>query len=122
MRSSFLWPVYAAVFGTSQVLADGVVWREAFEDPAAWKIVTADGVELHASAAEGVTGKCVRLDYDFARGSGYGILRLDQATPLNVPENYRFRFKIRGEGPRNTLEFKLVEKEPAPGTGESVWW
>lgn len=90
---------------------------DGFEQPETWKVVTADGVSLKMSADAGRdgTGKSARLDYDFSRGSGYAIIRKRFDLPLT--ENYRFSYFVRGEGPRNTMEFKLVDP-----SGDNVWW
>ncbi len=96
-------------------------WSDPFEDLAAWRVITADGVRLSIAGDDGTAGRGARLDYDFSRGSGYGIIRREFSPPLEVPANYRWSFDHRGSGPRNTLEFKLVEKETG-GSGESVWW
>ena len=37
--------------------------------------------------------------------------------PLEYPENYRFDFQLRGDRPRNDLQFKLVD-----ASGDNVWW
>ena len=60
-------------------------------------------------------GKATRLDYDFGGGGGYAIARLP--LKLDLPSNYEFTFRIRGEGPPQTLEFKLLDP-----TAENVWW
>ena len=88
---------------------------DTFDDPASWQIITADGVTLTVAAEPGRTGSCARLDYDFTRGSGYAIIRKRFDLPL--PANYAFSFFVRGSGPRNTLEFKLVDP-----SGDNVWW
>ncbi len=88
---------------------------DGFEDPASWKVVTADGVTLKVSAEPGRTGTCARLDYDFTRGSGYAIIRKKFDLPLSA--NYAFSYFVRGSGPRNTMEFKLVDP-----SGDNVWW
>jgi hypothetical protein len=86
-----------------------------FDDIAPWSVIASDGVTATSAAADGVAGKALRLDFDFQRGAGFCVLRRPLALPL--PANYRFTFAIRGEGPDNNLEFKLVD--PA---GENVWW
>lgn len=104
--------------------ADGPRWSEPFDSVTGWKALPSDGVGLKIAPEPGPRGGALRIDYDFARGSGYGIVRHEFASALQVPENYRFRFRIRGRGPSNTLEFKLVEKTTgADGQpGENVWW
>ena len=36
---------------------------------------------------------------------------------LDYPGNYAFAFKLRGEGPKNDFQFKLVD-----ASGDNVWW
>ncbi len=36
---------------------------------------------------------------------------------IDLPANYRFTYRIRGQGPRNTVEFKLLDP-----SGDNVWW
>lgn len=88
---------------------------DGFESTSPWSVIASDGVTLDLSIEPGRTGQCARLDYDFTRGSGYSIIRRQIAIPL--PPNYRFSYAIRGEGPSNTFEFKLVDS-----TGDNVWW
>ncbi len=94
--------------------AAGAVVVDDFDDPAPWRPFPADGVELRLSADDGWRGGSLRLDYRFT-GGGYAIARRDLA--LQLPENYAFTFRLRGEGPPQHLEFKLVDQ-----TGENVWW
>jgi hypothetical protein len=37
--------------------------------------------------------------------------------PLELPPNFEISFSMRGELPRNHIEFKLVDE-----SGENVWW
>ncbi len=87
-----------------------------FEGDLIWSAHPADGVVLDISQerrADG-QGQAMRLDFQFT-GGGYAIARLD--TDLELPGNYAFRFRIRGEAPANHLEFKLVDN-----SGDNVWW
>jgi hypothetical protein len=85
-----------------------------FEDVTRWTAHPADGVEMRLSSAPGEHGQALRIDFRF-RGGGYAVARRELDLPL--PENYAFQFRIRGQGPANHLEFKLVD-----GSGENVWW
>lgn len=114
--------VYQAVGGLGLWLICGATAAQgaprvidAMEDPKAWEIRAADGVQITTNSEPGVKGQAMRVDYDFSRGSGYGILRRELNVPL--PENHRFVWHMRGQGPSNTLEFKLVDK-----ADENVWW
>jgi hypothetical protein len=82
-----------------------------FADVRAWTAQPASGVRLDIRAEDGA----MRLDFDFHKGGGYAVAR--RPVALGIGGHYRFRFRIRGDAPVNTLEFKLV----APGM-ENVWW
>ena len=78
-----------------------------------WKPMPADGVEMQLSQDAGRTGSAMRIDFDFHGHGGYAIAR--RQAPVDLPENFEFTFWMKGEAPRNTLEFKLI-------SGENVWW
>lgn len=86
-----------------------------FDRPTAWSASSSDGVEGKAITIEGSSGRALRLDYDFTRSSGYAFVRRD--LPLELAENFELRFKLKGAGPANTLEIKLVDQ-----SGDNVWW
>ena len=88
---------------------------DSFEEISGWKSVPSDGVSLDLSQAEGVSGKALRLDFDFHGGAGYAVARKE--LPFSLPENYEISFRLRAEAPVNNLEFKLVDP-----TGDNVWW
>jgi hypothetical protein len=94
---------------TPTVLVDG------FETVDAWSAHPADGVELKIGSDTGEDGKGMRLDFEFTRGGGYAVAR--RAVDLELPENYRFRFRMKAKAPVNNLEFKLVDP-----SGDNVWW
>jgi len=93
----------------SPILVDG------FESSAPWSANPADGVSLVIGTDEGVHGRALRLDFDFHGGGGYAVAH--RAVSLDLPANYRFTFRVRGDGPPNNLEFKLIDS-----TGDNVWW
>ncbi len=101
-----------------------------FESAAAWKAVPADGVEMKLSSepgspgspgsagspgSPGAHGRALRVDFRFVKGGGYAVLHRD--VVLDLPENYRFTYRLRGECRPNNLEFKLIDS-----TGANVWW
>src|SRR5262249_43287864 len=76
----------------------------------------------HASASDDVTAHMRRdpdgslcMDYDFGAVSGYAVLRRN--LPLDLAANYSFRLRVKGAGPANDLQFKLLD-----ASGENVWW
>jgi hypothetical protein len=88
------------------------IQHSTFAAPAAsWTPHPSDGVEMHLTRE----GEAMRLDFDFHGHAGYAIAR----APLDVelPPNYQFVFRIRGEGNPQNLEFKLID-----ATGDNVWW
>ena len=85
------------------------------ETPEAWKPVPADGVDLKLSGDAGAKGRALRLDFDFRGGGGYAVAH--RAVSLDLPDNWRFTFRVRGQCRPNNLEFKLVD-----ASGDNVWW
>ncbi|MCE5246226.1 coagulation factor 5/8 type domain-containing protein, partial [bacterium] len=96
----------------SSAAAQTIPSPAAFADPAAWRAAPADGVALRLAA--GAPGE-ICLDFDFRGKGGYAAAR--RPLPLDLPANYVFSFTLRGAGPSNTLEFKLVDP-----SGDDVWW
>ncbi|HEX2641663.1 MAG TPA: discoidin domain-containing protein, partial [Thermoanaerobaculia bacterium] len=94
---------------------DPTITLDDFEDLAAWKAVPSDGLDAALSSTDGLHGRALRLDFDFHNHGGYVVIRRD--LPLDLPENYEITFQVRGEGPPNNLEFKLIDP-----TNENVWW
>ena len=60
-------------------------------------------------------GNALRLDFDFQKGGGYAVAR--RVLPFDLPENYRFHLRVRGETAPQNFEFKLVDSTEA-----NVWW
>src|SRR5688572_28738247 len=76
-----------------------------------WTAHPSDGVTMKLTPE----GNATRLDFDFHGHGGYAIAR--KKVDLDLPPNYQFVFRVRGEtGPQN-LEFKLID-----ASGENVWW
>jgi len=105
-----LFPALAAM-----MLLQPAVVIDDFESAAAWKAVPSDDVSLTIGQGAGVSGKSLRLDFDFHGHGGYAVIRRD--LKLTLPANYEFSFSIRGDAPVNTLEFKLIDP-----SGDNVWW
>jgi hypothetical protein len=87
---------------------------DGFENAASWSAHPADGVKLVLSNDSGFKGRSLRLDFEFT-GGGYAVVHHD--VNLDLPENYAFSFRVRGNSHPNHLEFKLIDS-----TGENVWW
>ena len=100
-----------AVLAALAACQSGPRMLDDFSRPGLWRAQASDGVAGTSAPFEGG----LRLDYDFTRGSGYAFLRRE--LPLDLPDNFELRFRIRGQGPPNALEVKLVDS-----SGENVWW
>ena len=96
-------------------LALGTQPLDAMETVGPWQAKASDGVSATASSIAGHDGKALRLDWDFAKVSGYAYVRRD--LPLTLPDNYAISVWVRWTGGVNNLEFKLVD-----ASGENVWW
>ncbi|MCP4594661.1 MAG: coagulation factor 5/8 type domain-containing protein [bacterium] len=103
------------LFLSLNALAAGPVNLDDFNGVGQWSVITPDGVDASVSCVPGEKGSALKLDFNFRTGGGFCVVR--RALELDLPENYRFSFSIRGDAPRNNLEFKLIDE-----SGENVWW
>ncbi|MBX3381638.1 MAG: hypothetical protein KF805_16200, partial [Phycisphaeraceae bacterium] len=109
--------VFVAALGFGRVSARAdVVFRDACDDVSAWSLQPSDGVEARLEQTLQPGGKpALRLHYDFRSGSGFVVIRRKVGIPL--PPEYRLSFNLRGTGPTNNFEVKLLDR-----SGENVWW
>ncbi len=107
----FLFAFWVIPFAFSQQ----AVTIDDFANTKKWKIIASDLVDVSTSTVPGVSGDCLKLDYNFVGGSGYGGIQTQ--FPLSFPANYEFSFYLKASSPNNNLEFKLLDTE-----GTSVWW
>lgn len=88
---------------------------DTFDDVAAWRAASSDGVTATATAVPGATDKALQLRYDFAKVSGYAFVR--RTLPIAFPPNWEMRLKVRGTGGVNDLQIKFTDAD-----GTNVWW
>ena len=81
------------------------------DDVSQWTAAPSDGVSLALAADHGA----MRMDFDFRGHGGWAAAR--RKVNIDLPDNYRFVFRLRGETPPNTLEIKFIDP-----SGENVWW
>lgn len=103
-----------------------------FSSPESWKIIRSDGVHCTIHPAEGPdaagANPCIRLDYQFTKGAGYCIIQRPISLTLPDAESgtgFEFSFDIRGFGPPNNLELKLLDTGGDPHADaekSDVWW
>ncbi|WP_294321900.1 discoidin domain-containing protein [uncultured Sphingomonas sp.] len=88
---------------------------DTFDDVAAWRAASSDGVSATATTVSGATDKALQLRYDFAKVSGYAFVR--RTLPITFPANWEMRLKLRGTGGVNDLQIKFTDVD-----GTNVWW
>ena len=81
------------------------------DDVSKWSAAPSDGVSLNLVEDRGA----MRMDFDFRGHGGWAAARRN--VNIDLLENYRFTFRVRGETPPNTLEIKFIDP-----SGENVWW
>jgi hypothetical protein len=113
MKDLLLAVTLAATLAPPAAAAPVVV--DTFDAVGGWTAQPADGVEMRLSTDAGERGGALRVDFRFVKGGGYAVLH--RALDLDLPENYRFGFRVRGDCAPQNLEFKLIDS-----TGANVWW
>ncbi|MBN2090773.1 hypothetical protein JW964_14265, partial [candidate division KSB1 bacterium] len=53
-----------------------------FESSSGWLPFASDGVKIDTSIAQGYSGNCIRMDFDFVTGAGYCGIR--KAFPMQL--------------------------------------
>jgi hypothetical protein len=108
------WATLALALTAASAIGSAVPMDE-FETLDGWTTAASPGARAEIARDAGHGGMAMRIDFDFGGGGGFVLAR--KAFSLKLPENYVFRFRVRGQAPPNNLEFKLV----APGY-KDVWW
>src|SRR4029077_2447320 len=86
-------------------------------EPAAlpeWQAIVSGNAQLSLSPVLAGRTAALRMDFDFKGGGGFVVAR--RAFKRAMPEEYCVKFRLRGTGPGNNLELKLVD-----ATGQNVW-
>lgn len=86
-----------------------------FESTDGWSFIRSDGVELKLATEPGFQGSAVRFDYNLTTGTGYGGIQ--KRFPIDLPDNFEFTFRLKGDSPPNNLEIKFID-----ASGDNVWW
>jgi F5/8 type C domain len=82
--------------------------------PSEWQSIASGNAELKLSSVSAGRGTALQMDFDFKGGGGFVVAR--SAFSRKMPEEYAVSFRLRGRGPVNNLELKLVD-----ATGQNVW-
>src|SRR5512139_466698 len=94
---------------------DLVLWSGEAAALGGWTSAAADGSRVALSAEPGPAGTLLRLDFDLVGPTSWVIARHECARDL--PAHYVVIWRLRGDGPANQLQFKLVDP-----SGANVWW
>jgi hypothetical protein len=86
------------------------------ENSSAWIPFQSFGVTVAHHKDGGFSGKGLRFDVNFSKGSGYGGVIRNFNLPL--PENYEISFMIKATVPVNNFEVKVS----SDSAGENIWW
>jgi hypothetical protein len=79
-----------------------------------WQATVSGNATLGLSVVPSGKTAALRLDFDFKGGKGFAVARRAWARPM--PSDYAVRLRLRGHGPVNNLEIKLLD-----ATGRNVW-
>jgi hypothetical protein len=82
--------------------------------PPEWRSTVSGNAELELSTPRAGSATALRMDFDFRGGKGFVVAR--RALRRAMPADYAIHFRLRGRGPANNLELKLVDE-----TGRNVW-
>ncbi|MDX2299618.1 MAG: discoidin domain-containing protein [Xanthomonadaceae bacterium] len=115
LRWRFAWCAAWAIASHAAAALDLPRLLDGFEQAAPWQAQASDAVVASARPVPGSEGRALCLDYDFGKVSGYAQLR--RTLAFELPEHYEFHLRVRGSGPANALQFKLVD-----ASGDNVWW
>ena len=81
------------------------------DDVSKWTAAPSDGVSLNLVEDHGA----MRMDFDFDGHGGWAAARRN--VTIDLPDNYRFAFRVRGDTPPNTVEITFIYPSRA-----NVWW
>jgi hypothetical protein len=83
-------------------------------DATTWMAVASGQALLKLSQTHTGSDSALQMDFDFNGGGGFVVAR--RVVEHAMPEDYVLRLRLRGRGPVNNLEIKLVD-----ATGQNVW-
>ncbi len=85
-----------------------------FESIDGWGEIKSEGVVCQLSPEPGAQGSALGMSFEFPAPTGY--VGAGKDLPLNLPDDYKITFSIKGAAEENTLEFKLID-----AAGNTYW-
>jgi hypothetical protein len=79
-----------------------------------WQPTVSGNATLDLSVVPAGSASALRFDFDFKGGKGFVVAR--RAWARSMPGEYALRLRLRGHGPDNRVEIKLLD-----GSGRNVW-
>ncbi len=110
----------AAGFMASLAMAQNPAEPRLLEDflqPGLWRVIAPPGPTLALSGASVGSPPALRMAYDLGTAPAYVVATRD--LQASFPDHFELSFSIRGQGPRNNLEFKVNDSEG--NTFMKVW-
>jgi hypothetical protein len=89
------------------------IFIDRMDDAASWPARGSDYVVAGSRSVGSSDAKAIELSYDFDGVNGYAFMR--RKADIALPHNFEVRFRMRGRGGRNDIQFKLTD-------GDNVWW
>ncbi len=84
--------------------------------PDSWSVTASEGVTARVLGVPSAPPRAVRLDFDFRGTAGRAGLRTP--LPADLPGNWELSLLLKGEGPPNALEVRLLD---ASGKTVRTW-
>ncbi len=84
---------------------------DSLDKPEGWALI---GKKIKTAAEKGIEGDCLCLEYSLSKAEAFVVISKDMS--LALPENYELSFYIKGAGPENNIELKLIDRE-----GNTYW-
>lgn len=82
--------------------------------PSTWQSIVSGNAELKLSSVAAGRTPALQMDFDFKGAGGFVVAR--RMLKQSMPAEYAVKFRLRGRGPVNHLELKLVDS-----SGQNVW-
>ncbi|MCX7767350.1 MAG: hypothetical protein N2246_11660, partial [Candidatus Sumerlaeia bacterium] len=86
---------------------------DGLETASEWTTTTCCTLQIKAqiTIAEGIKGKCLRLDYDFGTTESYSMAQISRKLTLTNPQAHILSFWAKSSGNKNLLEITVTDTD-----------